>query len=91
MYLNKLVYSAYDPNRFSPKREIFASNIKLKLRDFRVEKNGNSIVSSRDKNGFIGKDYGTRSKIPELALKDFFEQAIKFIEEGWQDGTKANV
>lgn len=30
-------------------------------------------------------DYGTRSKIPELALKDFFEQAIKYIEEAkWQ-------
>lgn len=25
--------------------------------------------------------YGTRSKIPELALKDFFEQAIAYIEE----------
>lgn len=79
MYLNYLVYSAYDPVKFSPKREIFASNIKLKLRDFSVENNGNSIKSSCDKNGFISKDYGTRSKIPELALKDFFGQAIEHI------------
>lgn len=80
MYLNKLVYSAYDPVRFSPKSEIFASNIKLKLRDFQVVNNGNSIKSSCDKNGFIGKNYSTRSKIPELAIKDFFDQAIEYIE-----------
>lgn len=87
MYLNKLVYSAYEPKRFSPKREIFASNIKLKLRNYSVVKNGNSIKSSCDKNGFISKDYGTRSKIPELALKDFFDQAIDYIENG---GSKGN-
>ena len=81
LYLNKLVYSAYDPFKFSPKREIFGSNIKLKLRDFAVEKNGNSIISGKDKNGFIGKNYSTRSKIPELALKDFFEQALNYIEQ----------
>lgn len=80
MYMNRLVYSAYEPSRFSPKREIFGSNIKLKLRDFAVEKNGNSIKATNDKNGFISKDYGTRSKIPELALKDFFEQVIEYIE-----------
>lgn len=81
-YMNKLVYSAYEPKLFSPKREIFGSNVKLKLKNFAVEKNGNSIKSSCDKNGFIGKNYSTRSKIPELALKDFFEQAIEYIEKG---------
>jgi hypothetical protein len=81
IYRNKLVYSAYNPKLFSPKKEIFGSNIKLKMRDFSVEKNGNSIKSSVDKNGFIGKDYGTRSKIPLLALKDFFEQAINYINK----------
>lgn len=82
MYLNKLVYSAYDPVRFSPKAEIFASNIKLKLRDFQVVNNGNSCKSSLDKNGFIGKNYSTRSQIPQLAIKDFFDQALAYIEGG---------
>lgn len=82
MHLNKLVYSAYDPKHFLPKSEIFGSNVKLKLRNYKVEKNGNSIKSSCDKNGFIGKNYSTRSKIPELALKDFFEQAIIYIKNG---------
>lgn len=81
IYMNKLVYSAYEPKKFSPKREIFGSNIKLKLKDIVINKNGNLIKSSEDKNGFISKDYGTRSKIPELALKDFFEQAIEYIEK----------
>lgn len=81
IYMNKLVYSAYEPKRFSPKREIFGSNIKLNLRDYTIVKNGNSIKATEDKNGFISKDYGTRSKIPELALKDFFEQAILHIEK----------
>ena len=80
--MNKLVYSAYEPGRFSPKREIFGSNVKLKLKNFAVEKNGNSIKASCDKNGFIGRNYSTRSKIPETALKDFFEQAIDYIEKG---------
>lgn len=80
--MNKLVYSAYEPNRFSPKKEIFGSNVKLKLRNFSVEKNGNSIKSSCDTNGFIGKNYSTRSKIPELALKDFFSQALDYINKG---------
>ena len=82
MFMNRLVYSAYDPKHFSPKSEIFGSNIKLKLKQKFVQKNGNSIVGSKDVNGFIGKNYSTRSKIPELALKDFFDQAINFIEEG---------
>lgn len=85
IYMNRLVYSAYEPKRFSPKREIFGSNIPLKLKDIDIVKNGNSIKASNDKNGFISKDYGTRSKIPELALKDFFEQALEYInkEEVW--------
>lgn len=78
-HMNFLIYSAYDPKHFSPKREIFASNIKLKLRDYGIKNNGNAIKGTEDKNGFISKDYGTRSKIPELALKEFFEQAIDFI------------
>lgn len=82
IYMNKLVYSAYEPSLFSPKKEIFGSNIKLKLRDFSVVKNGNSIDWHNDKNGFISKSYGTRSKIPELALKDFFEQALEFMKNG---------
>lgn len=82
MFLNKLVYSAYDANRFSPKPEIFASNIKLDMRQKFVQKNGNSIKASCDKNGFIGRNYSTRSKIPELAIKDFFDQAIKYMENG---------
>lgn len=80
MYLNKLVYSAYEPKRFSPKPEIFASNIKLDLKQTFVQKNGNSIKSSCDTNGFIGKNYSTRSKIPELAIKDFLDQAIGYME-----------
>ena len=40
------------------------------------------MITENDKNGFISKDYGTRSKIPELALKKFFEQAIDYIEKG---------
>lgn len=80
MYLNKLVYSAYDANKFSPKPEIFASNMKLNMRQKFVQKNGNSIKASCDKNGFIGRNYSTRSKIPELAIKDFFDQAIAYIE-----------
>lgn len=81
IHMNKLVYSAYDANKFSPKPEIFGSNIKLELRQKFVQKNGNSIKSSCDTNGFIGRNYSTRSKVPELAIKDFFEQAIKYIEE----------
>lgn len=90
-YMNKLVYSAYEPKLFSPKREIFGSNVKLKLKNFAVEKNGNSIKASCDKNGFIGRNYSTRSKIPELALKDFFEQAIAYIERGggYNNGERA--
>lgn len=80
MFLNKLVYSAYEPGRFSPKPEIFASNIKLDLKQTFVQKNGNSIKSSCDVNGFIGKNYSTRSKIPEMAIKDFLDQAIAYIE-----------
>ena len=80
IYMNKLVYSAYEPKLFSPKREIFGSNIKLKLKDLVINKNGNSIKATCDKNGFISKDYGRRSKIPELALKDFFEQALSYME-----------
>lgn len=82
MHLNRLVYSAYDPKHFSPKSEIFASNIKLNLRKTFVQKNGNCIISSKDENGFIGQNYSTRSKIPELAIKDFFDQAIAYIEGG---------
>lgn len=81
MFLNKLVYSAYEPGRFSPKPEIFASNIKLDLKQTFVQKNGNSIKSSCDVNGFIGKNYSTRSKIPEMAIKDFLDQAIAYIEK----------
>lgn len=80
MFLNKLVYSAYEPGRFSPKPEIFASNIKLDLKQTFVQKNGNSIKGSCDVNGFIGKNYSTRSKIPEMAIKDFLDQAIAYIE-----------
>ena len=80
IHMNNLVYSAYEPERFSPKKEVFGSNLKLKLKRYGIYKNGNSIKATCDKNGFISKDYGTRSKIPELALKDFFEQAIDFIE-----------
>ena len=54
--------------------------LKLKLKDIVINKNGNSIKATCDKNGFISKDYGRRSKIPELALKDFFEQAISYME-----------
>lgn len=82
IFMNNLVYSAYEPERFSPKKEIFGSNIKLKLKNYGIYKNGNSIKATEDKNGFISKDYGTRSKIPELALKDFFEQAIDFVANG---------
>lgn len=82
IYMNQLVYSAYDPNRFSPKREIFGSNIKLKLRQTFVQKNGSSCKASLDEKGFIGKNYSTRSQIPELALKDFFDQALDYIEKG---------
>lgn len=81
IYMNKLVYSAYDPNKFSPKNEIFGSNIKLNLKQTFVVKNGNSCISSKDEKGFIGKNYSTRSQIPELALKDFFEQAIAYMED----------
>lgn len=77
IYMNKVVYSAYEPGYFSPKREIFGSNIKLKLRDFAIEKNGNSILGGKG----VGKDYSTRSKIPETLLKDFFEQAVAFIRK----------
>lgn len=80
IYMNRLTYSAYEPNKFSPKKEIFGSNIKLNLRNFSIEKNGNSIKAANDTNGFISKNYSNRSKIPELALKDFFEQAIDYIE-----------
>ena len=80
IHRNLLVYSAYDPVPFSPKREIFGSNIKLKLRNFQVVNNGNSIKSTLDVNGFISKNYSTRSKIPELAIKDFFDQAIEYIK-----------
>ena len=86
VYLNNLVYSAYEPERFSPKKEIFGSNIKLKLKDYGIYRNGNSIKRELDKNGFISKDYSTRSKIPELALKDFFEQAIEYIEKEENNG-----
>lgn len=82
IYMNNLVYSAYEPKRFSPKKEIFGSNIKLRLKGYGIYNNGSSIKATEDKNGFISKDYGTRSKIPELALKDFFDQAIDFIEKG---------
>lgn len=78
--MNKVVYSAYDPEKFSPKKEIMASNIKLNLKQTFVQKNGNSIKSSCDTNGFIGKNYSTRSKIPELLIKDIIEQALAFIE-----------
>ena len=81
MFLNKLGYSAYEPGRFSPKPEIFASNIKLNLKQTFVQKNGNSIKSSCDTNGFIGRNYSTRSKIPEMAIKDFLDQAIAYIEK----------
>lgn len=80
MFLNKLVYSAYEPGRFSPKPEIFASNIKLDLKQTFVQKNGNAIKSSCDVNGFIGKNYSTKSKIPEMVIKDFLDQAIAYIE-----------
>lgn len=80
IYMNNLVYSAYEPERFSPKKEIFGSNIKLKLKTYGIYRNGSSIKGELDKNGFISKDYGTRSKIPELALKDFFEQVLDYIE-----------
>jgi 16S rRNA A1518/A1519 N6-dimethyltransferase RsmA/KsgA/DIM1 with predicted DNA glycosylase/AP lyase activity len=80
MYLNKLVYSAYDAKKFSPKPEIFASNVKLNMRQKFVQKNGNNIKGQFDKNGFISRNYSTRSKIPELAIKDFFDQAIAYIE-----------
>lgn len=81
MHLNKVVYSAYDPQKFSPKREIFASNIPLHLKQTFVQKNGNSIKSSCDTNGFIGKNYSTRSQIPELLIKDVIEKAIAYMEE----------
>lgn len=50
----------------------------IKKADF--EKLKTSIKASCDKNGFIGRNYSTRSKIPELAIKDFFDQAIAYIE-----------
>lgn len=80
MFLNKFVYSAYDPINFSPKPEIFASNLKLKMRTFAVQNNGNCIKANKDKRGKISKNYSTRSKIPELAIKDFMEQAIAYVK-----------
>jgi hypothetical protein len=86
MHLNKLVYSAYDSKNFSPKKEIFASNIKLKLRRLSIVNNGNSVKASHDLNKNVSKNYSTRSKIPELALVDFFEQAIKWIKHNEKTG-----
>lgn len=80
IYMNRLVYSAYDPNKFSPKREVFGSNIKLELKQTFVDKNGCSVKAELDWKGNISKDYGTRSQVPEGAIKDFLEQAIAYME-----------
>lgn len=58
-----------------------ADYFKLDLKQTFVQKNGNSIKSSCDTNGFIGRNYSTRSKIPEMAIKDFLDQAIAYIEK----------
>lgn len=80
MHLNKTVYSAYDPYNFSAKREIFASNIKFELKKYTINKTVNSVKSGADKNGKISKNYSTRSQIPELLVKDLFEQSIERIQ-----------
>lgn len=81
MHLNKVIYSAYDPYNFSAKREIFASNIKLRLKNYSVNNTGNSVKSGADKNGKISKNYSTRSQIPELLVKELFKQAIERIDD----------
>lgn len=79
--MNKVYYSAYEPNSFSPKAEIFASNIKLHLRQNVVYKNGNTILpKGRDEKSECNKNYGARSRIPKTLLKDVFEEFLKNAE-----------
>lgn len=64
--LNLACYSAYDSN-YSLKPTIFKSNIKFNLKKDRVRGNKSHMAKG---------SYDTRSSIPELLIKDLFEQIL---------------
>ena len=70
--LNDTYYSSYDES-FSLKPTIFKSNIKLNLKK---DKNKKS-----NKNHMALGNYSKRSEIPELLIKDMFEQIIILLDE----------
>ena len=53
--------------------------------DLKKLENNPQTIKKADLNRIISKNYSTRSMIPELAIKEFFEQAIEYIKSGSGD------